>query len=90
MERMRSFVCLCCGKTIRVDIQTYEEKREEPICDKCIENQASTEVDAGATREGFDDFVGLLDRGLNSIGKIIQRNKTGSEKPHADVSEYDE
>ena len=90
MERMRSFVCLCCGKTIRVDIQTYEEKREEPICDKCLENQASTEVNTGTSCEGFDDFVGLLDRGLNSIGKIIQRNKTGSENPDTDVFEYDE
>lgn len=90
MERMRSFVCLRCGKTIRVDIQTYEEKREEPICDKCLENQSTVEDSSNAMRDGFDDLVGLLDRGLNSIGKIINRNKTGSEKPDADVSEYDE
>lgn len=70
MEGKRSFVCLHCGKTVSVDRQTYQEKRENPVCDDCLKRNNAENANYS---NSSGELVELFDKTLSYIGNVTTR-----------------
>ena len=71
MERIRSLICLRCGKQCRVSWDAYQQLKRDPICDSCRNTQAA---ELGFENESTE-FVGSLNLLFSKLNRIVAENK---------------
>ena len=75
MPGERSFVCLRCGKTVKVSAEKYRLIREEPICDECKckkPQETETNEPQGVLNTAFQ----IAQKAANIISKTISSEQS--------------
>lgn len=73
-----SYICLLCGGRYSTDRETYAQKRENPICDRCAQaynTPTDTQPDTF-----MDEITGLLIRGVRKFEAGQQQRRKNKEK----------